>query len=105
MQAIVLAGGRGTRLSAGTNPPPKALTPVCGLPVLSHILGRLATDGVCDVVVCTGYSSEDIEQAFGDGSTLGMRIVYAVDPQPLGTAGAVKAAAKYLKEQFIVAYG
>lgn len=104
MQAVVLAGGRGTRLH-GAEGPPKVLTPLCGAPVLDHILGWLAPQGVRDAVLCTGHKAEEVERAVGDGSRFGMRVRYSREKSPLGTAGAVKAAEPMLAERFVVAYG
>lgn len=105
MQAVILAGGRGTRLAAGDEAPPKPLTNVNGLTVLDHLIGRLAPQGVDDVLLLTGYRAELVERALGDGRRHGVRIRYQVEPQPLGTAGAVAAARALLDERFVVAYG
>lgn len=95
-QAIVLAGGRGTRLGSLTQHTPKPLLPVAGQPFLSYLLWFLAQQGVTELVLSVGYLSESIIQALGDGSRFGMRIRYAVEETPLGTGGAVRFAASFL---------
>lgn len=105
MQAVVLAGGKGTRLGADGDAPPKPLTPILGLALLEHLLAWLAQEGVRDVVLCTAYRAEQVERAIGDGSRFGLRIRYSVETKPLGTAGAVKLATPLLEERFFVVYG
>ena len=105
MQAVVLAGGRGTRMTVDPEAPPKPLVALCGLSILEHNLGRLAPQGVTDVVLCTGYRAADVERALGDGARYGVRIRHSVEPTPLGTAGAVRAAEALLEERFLLVYG
>jgi histidinol-phosphate phosphatase family protein len=109
MQAVILAGGRGTRLAAGgddgCDAPPKPLTSVNGLTMLEHVIGRLAPQGIDDFVLLTGYRAAEIERALGDGARFGVRLRYQVEPTPLGTAGATRAARALLDERFVVAYG
>ena len=105
MQALVLAGGLGTRLRLGDDALPKSLVPLCGSPVLDHILGWLAVEGVDDVVLCTSHRHESIEKAMGDGKRFGLRIRYSVEHIPLGTAGAARLAVGLLEERFLVVYG
>lgn len=105
MQAVVLAGGKGSRLSKDPNAPPKPLLSLGGLSLLEHDLLRLAERGVTDVILCTGYRAEMIEAAIGDGSRLGLRVRHSIERTPLGTAGAVRACAEWLEDRFVVAYG
>lgn len=95
-QAIVLAGGRGTRLGSLTQHTPKPLLPVAGKPFLAYLLWLLVQQGVSELVLSVGYLSESIIQALGDGSRFGVRIRYAVEKTPLGTGGAVRFAASFL---------
>lgn len=95
-QAIVLAGGRGTRLGLLTQHTPKPLLPVAGKPFLAYLLWLLAQQGVSELVLSVGYLSESIIHALGDGSQFGVRIRYAVEETPLGTGGAVRFAASFL---------
>lgn len=105
MQAVILAGGEGTRLSAVLPGLPKPLAPLLGLPVLDHLLGWLAGEGVTDVVLCTAFRADLVEAAIGDGTRHGLRIRHRMEAVPLGTAGAVKAAADLLDKRFFVVYG
>lgn len=102
MQAVVLAGGRGTRLGTEL---PKPLYPVLGIPMLEHTLSWLSREGIRDVVLCTGYRAKTIEEVIGDGARFGLRVRHAVESTPLGTGGAVALAKDLLEERFIVAYG
>lgn len=91
MTAAVLAGGLGTRLRGAVCDRPKVLAPVCGRPFLAHLLDQLVASGVRDVVLCTGYLSEMIEDAFGDAfGPIALR--YSRETQPLGTGGALRLA-------------
>ncbi|MEW5851325.1 MAG: HAD-IIIA family hydrolase [Myxococcota bacterium] len=105
MQAVILAGGKGTRLSQDAEAPPKPLVKICGVPLLDHILGWLAPQGVDDVVLLTAYRAAYVEEVMGHGERHGVRIRYSVETSPLGTAGAVKAAEHLLKDRFLVVYG
>lgn len=88
MQAIVLAGGFGTRLRARVSDVPKPMAPIGGRPFLEFVLDRLQRAGCSRVVLATGYLHEVIEQHFGS-SYSGMAVQYSVETQPLGTGGAV----------------
>lgn len=90
MTAFVLAGGLGTRLRPRFGDLPKGLAPVGGRPFLAHVLAWLGSHGVRDVVLCTGYGADEVREALGDGSSEGVRLTYSVEPEPLGTGGALK---------------
>ena len=105
MQVVILAGGLGTRLWPMTETVPKPMVPVGGEPYLVHQLRFLAGQGYSDVVILTGYLGEQIEEHFGDGSSLGMRIRYSREPGPLGTGGALRNAAHLLADAFLLIYG
>jgi NDP-sugar pyrophosphorylase family protein len=105
MQVVILAGGLGTRLWPLTSHVPKPLVPVAGVPYLEHQLGLLARQSLTDIVVLTGYLGEQIEECFGDGRRLGVRIRYLRERQPLGTGGALREARPLLAESFLVIYG
>lgn len=94
-EAIVLAGGRGTRLRAVVSDVPKPLAPVAGRPFLGFLLDHLAGQGIRRCVLATGYLSEKIEHFVGC-YWAGMEIAYSIEEQPLGTGGAVAQAAKIL---------
>ncbi|MCU0861856.1 MAG: NDP-sugar synthase [Methanomassiliicoccales archaeon] len=103
--AVVLAGGEGTRLRPLTNHRPKPLLPVLGRPCVEYTLRALAAAGIEQAYLACGYKSMDVVKALGDGSSLGIDIVYAFEEQPMGTAGAVKLLEKKLPETFVVAMG
>ncbi|WP_052592453.1 nucleotidyltransferase family protein [Luteipulveratus mongoliensis] len=87
---IVLAGGYGTRMLPLTEHRPKHLLPVGPDPIVVHQLRRLAGAGIADVVLATGFCADQFEPALGDGSRWGVRLRYAPEPEPLGTAGALR---------------
>lgn len=88
MQAIIMAGGKGTRLVSVTKDEiPKPMAPVAGKPILEWQLQCLRENGVTDVVIVTGHLGEKIKDYFGNGSQFGMRICYYAETEPLGTAG------------------
>jgi D-glycero-alpha-D-manno-heptose 1-phosphate guanylyltransferase len=94
-EAIVLAGGFGTRLRGIVDDVPKPLAPVAGRPFLAWLLDRLAASGIRRCILATGYMSEAIEAAIGK-RWQGMEIAYSVEPEPLGTGGAIRLAATQL---------
>ncbi|NLT36129.1 MAG: NTP transferase domain-containing protein [Gaiellales bacterium] len=85
--AVVLAGGRGTRLAPYTVVMPKPLMPLGDMPILELVLRQLRRYGFRQVVLAVGHLSQLIEAYFGDGSSLGVELVYAREREPLGTAG------------------
>jgi NDP-mannose synthase len=87
MRALIMAGGKGTRLAPYTTVFPKPLMPICGTPILEIILLQLREYGFDDITLCTGYLAHLLEAYFGDGSYLGINISYSCENQPLGTAG------------------
>lgn len=106
MQAVILAGGLGTRLKPITDEIPKVMIPVNGRPFLEHQLNLLKRHGVSDVVLCIGHLGEKIMDHFGDGRRFGLRIRYSEEGDKLlGTAGAVKKAQDLLGDVFFVTYG
>lgn len=88
-QAVVLVGGQGTRLRPITCRVPKPVTPLLGRPFIAYVLENLARHGVEDVVLSCGHLAEAIEAQIGDGERFGLRVRYAVETSPLGTAGAL----------------
>lgn len=106
MQAVILAGGLGTRLTPLTNSIPKAMVPVCGRPFLTYQLEYLVHHGIRDVILCVGYLGHRVESYFGDGHRFGVAIRYGYDgDRLLGTAGAIKNIEHYLADTFFVTYG
>lgn len=98
MEAIVLAGGFGTRLAAVVKDVPKPMAPVCGRPFLKYLLDYLVDEGVDRVVLAVGYKKEVIIDHFGDRYK-GAEIVYSVEDTPLNTGGAAKKAAALCREE------
>lgn len=105
MKAVVMAGGEGSRLRPLTIRRPKPMVPIAGKPVMEHILNLLKRHGITEVVVTVQYLASNIEDYFGNGSQLGMRITYSREDIPLGTAGSVKNAEDQLTEPFLVISG
>lgn len=105
MQAVILAGGKGTRLRPLTLSTPKPITTIADQPFLYYQLEILKKAGVTEVILALSYKSEKIMAVFGDGEKLGLKIRYLVEPQPLGTAGAYKFAEKYINTTTIVFNG
>ena len=106
MQAVILAGGMGTRLGPLTKSVPKAMVSFSGHPFLEYQLDLLRRQGVGDIVLCIGYQARMIQAYFGDGRLFGVKICYSVERDGLlGTAGAVKKAEPLLEEVFFLTYG
>lgn len=97
VDAVVLVGGQGTRLRPLTLSAPKPMLPTAGLPFLTHLLSRIAAAGIKHVVMGTSYKAEVFEDAFGDGSELGLEIEYVTETEPLGTGGAIANVADKLR--------
>jgi mannose-1-phosphate guanylyltransferase len=102
---FILAGGLGIRLRAMFPDRPKAMVPIGGRPFLERQVTLLASQGFRDFVFCVGYRSQPIAEYFGDGAGWGVRIAYSREPQPLGTAGALKYAADFLSGSALVLNG
>lgn len=88
--AVILVGGKGTRLRPLTNSIPKPMLPVAGAPFLEHLLARIKAAGMTHVVLGTSFQAEVFEEHFGDGSRLGLEIEYVVEDEPLGTGGGIR---------------
>lgn len=97
MDAIVVAGGFGTRVWPLTERHPKHLLPVAGVPFIVHQITKLAAAGVDHVVLATSYRAEAFEPVLGDGRRYGVDLSYVREPQPLGTGGALRNAAPHLR--------
>ena len=104
-KAIILAGGLGERLRPLTNNTPKPLLPIKGKPILQYAVENLKKYGVTDIILGISYHADKIKEYFGDGSKFGVNISYSIEEEPLGTGGAVKQAAKDIKEPFILLWG
>jgi NDP-sugar pyrophosphorylase family protein len=96
MKAIILVGGQGTRLRPLTDHVPKNVVPLCNVPFLTYPIEQLKKAGVKDVVFSVGYKPEAIRRIYQDGRRWGVRIHYAIEKKPLGTAGAIKNAERFV---------
>lgn len=107
MQAVVLAGGLGTRMHPHTEKIPKSMLEVAGRPFIDWQLELLARSGIRDVVLCIAHLGELIRDHVGDGTRYGLSVRYAVEEpgRLLGTAGALRAAVGLLAPRFLVTYG
>ncbi len=105
MKAVIMAGGEGTRLRPLTSNAPKPMMPLCNRPMMEHIVRLLKTHGFDEIVVTVAFMANQIRTYFGDGSEFGVRMVYATEETPLGTAGSVRNAMAELDERFLVISG
>ncbi|MGW0181576.1 sugar phosphate nucleotidyltransferase [Nocardia sp. NPDC003345] len=88
--AVILVGGKGTRLRPLTLSAPKPMLPTAGVPFLTHLLARIAAAGIEHVVLGTSYKAEVFEDHFGDGAEFGLSIDYVTETEPLGTGGGIR---------------
>jgi NDP-sugar pyrophosphorylase family protein len=106
MKAILLAGGKGTRLRPLTIHTPKPIVPIFNRPFLHYQIDLLKqVPEIDEVILSLNYQPRRIEEIFGDGSEVGIKIRYVVEPAPLGTAGAVRYAGDHLTESVVVFNG
>ncbi len=105
MQALILAGGEGTRLRPLTSTVPKPVVPLVDRPFIAFMLDWLRSHGVDDVVMSCGHLASGVRSVLGDGSAVGVRLRYLEEPRPLGTGGALKFAEDMLDEQFLMLNG
>ncbi|HEY4280738.1 MAG TPA: NDP-sugar synthase [Conexibacter sp.] len=105
MQALILAGGEGTRLRPLTATVPKPVVPLVDRPFISFMLDWLRSHGVDDVVISCGFLASGVRNVLGDGSAWGVRLRYVEEPRPLGTGGAIKFAEPLLDERVLVLNG
>jgi len=104
-QAVVMVGGKGTRLRPLTDNRPKPILPVLDKPCLSYLIESLARGGIEKVFLACGYRSEKMAAAVGDGSKEGVSIEYFYEDAPAGTAGAIKLLENELDDTFVAANG
>jgi mannose-1-phosphate guanylyltransferase len=105
MQALILAGGKATRLRPLTSKVPKPVVPLVGQPFISYMLEWLCSHGVDDVVMSCGFLADGVRSVLGDGSQFGVRLQYVEEQEPLGTGGALKFAEELLAERFFMLNG
>ena len=105
LQAVILAGGKGTRLKPYTTNFPKPLMPVGDKPILEIIIHKLKNNGIEDIIFSTGHLEELIRAYFGSGEKFGVKIKYYKEDKPLGTAGSVRLFKDEIKKDFILMNG
>jgi D-glycero-D-manno-heptose 1,7-bisphosphate phosphatase len=104
-QALILAGGRGSRLGSLTQAMPKPMLPVAGKPFIEYLIYNLRRFGINRIVLSVGYLHSIIESRFQDGRKLGVSIDYSIETVPLGTGGGVRNALNLLDDTFLVLNG
>jgi mannose-1-phosphate guanylyltransferase len=105
MQALILVGGEGTRLRPLTATVPKPVVPLVDRPLIAYMLEWLARHGIDDVIMSCGFLATSVRNVLGDGSAFGMRLRFVEEPDPRGTAGALKYAEPMLAERFLMLNG
>jgi len=105
MQAVILAGGLGTRLRPLTYSTPKPLIPIKGKPFLDYLIEMLKGRGISNIVICSCYLADKMKERYKRDKEFGIKIRHSIESTPLGTAGAVKNAAFYLEDVFFVING
>lgn len=105
MQAVIMAGGKGTRLASVTKNIPKPMVPIEGKPLLEYQIENLKENGVTNILLIVGHLGDVIRDHFGDGSAFGVNISYYVEESPLGTAGALAKIKDQLEETFFLVFG
>ena len=105
MKAVILAGGKGTRLAEYTREVPKPMLKVGGISILEHQINLLIKYQVNEIIILVNYLKDIIINHFGDGSTYGVNIRYFAEDKPLGTVGGIKEVEEWLDEEFFVLYG
>src|SRR6201984_347924 len=105
MQAVILVGGEGTRLRPPTSTVPKPVVPLVDRPFISFMLEWLSRHGIDDVIMSLGFLATGVRNALGDGTGLGVRLRFVEEPDPRGTAGALKFAESMLDERFLMLNG
>jgi D-glycero-alpha-D-manno-heptose-7-phosphate kinase len=105
MKAIILVGGFGTKLREIVSDVPKPMAMIAGKPFLEHLLLLLKEQNITDIILAVHYMSDTIKSYFGNGMRWGIDITYSEEEIPLGTAGAIKKAEKYIDNTFLVLNG
>ncbi len=105
MQAVILVGGEGTRLRPLTSTVPKPVVPLVDRPFISFMLEWLREHGIDDVIMSCGFLATSVRNVLGDGSGVGVRLRFVEEPDPRGTAGALKFAESMLDERFLMLNG
>ncbi|BDH58713.1 hypothetical protein MTP03_36520 [Tsukamurella sp. PLM1] len=104
VEAVILVGGKGTRLRPLTLSAPKPMLPTAGKPFLTHLLSRIRDAGIRRVVLGTSFKAEVFEEYFGDGSELGLELSYVVETEPLGTGGGIRNVLSALRAENVLVF-
>jgi len=105
VKAVILVGGEGTRLRPLTYTTAKAMVPVLNKPFIEYVIRYLSNHSIKEIILALGYKPDCITDYFGDGSQLGTKLVYSIETEPLGTAGAIKNAEQYIDDTFFIMNG
>jgi len=105
MQAVILAGGKGTRLSPYTMVLPKPLMPIIDKPILEIVIRQLVTQGFDHIIITVNHLADLIKAFFGNGEKFGVKIDYSMEDKPLGTIGPIASLSSLLEDDFIVMNG
>jgi mannose-1-phosphate guanylyltransferase len=105
VKAVILVGGEGTRLRPLTYSIVKAMVPVLNKPFIEYVIRYLRNHNIKEIILAMGYKPDCITDYFGDASQLGAKLIYSVESEPLGTAGAIKNAEQYIDDTFFIMNG
>lgn len=105
MQAVIMAGGKGTRIASVASDIPKPMIPICGKPILLHQIECLREQDIRDIILVVGYLGNVIKEYFDDGKRFDVSITYIEEEEPLGTAGALYYLKGVIKEDFLLLNG
>jgi mannose-1-phosphate guanylyltransferase len=105
VQAVILVGGKGTRLQPLTTNRPKPIVPLVDRPFMAYMLEWVASHGIEDVIMCCGFLADSLIEELGDGSRFGVRLTWVQESEPRGTAGALKLAEEHLHGRFVMLNG
>ncbi|MDI6898981.1 MAG: sugar phosphate nucleotidyltransferase [Methanolinea sp.] len=105
MQCVILAAGEGKRMRPLTSTRPKVMLPLGNRPMLEHLVAAARDAGITDILLVVGYREEEVRRFFGDGSSFGVKIEYAVQRQQKGTADALATAEEWVRGDFILMNG
>ena len=105
MQAVIMAGGKGTRIASLNKDIPKPMFELCGRPVLEYAVNEMVSQGITDIIIVVGYLGNIIREYFGNGNRMGARLTYITEEQPLGTAGALYFLKGKVKDDFLLLNG
>jgi mannose-1-phosphate guanylyltransferase len=104
-KAVILVGGKGTRLQPLTTERPKPIVSLVDRPFMAYMLEWVASHGITDVIMCCGFLPDALQEVLGDGSRYGVSLTWVIEPTPRGTAGALKMAEEHIDGRFVMLNG